>query len=109
MNDASYWRGYENGFVDADLDARLMAMEEERDAVRIQAATLIEALLEIRRKYGAVCLDFMTCSHVSCRDSYAAWETANQALIAEIGYEGIDAAEHCCEVYTEHGACVHTV
>jgi hypothetical protein len=42
-------------------------------------AGAVEAL-EAIRKLGAVCDQYETCEHRACRDSYAAWATADQYL-----------------------------
>lgn len=44
--------------------------------------TLREALERIRDEHGGVCDEFETCSHRSCRDSFAAREIADAALAA---------------------------
>lgn len=43
------------------------------------------ALRTIRDEYGHVCASFDTCDHAACRDSYAAWHVANEALQNEGG------------------------
>lgn len=60
----------------AELRDALHAAEQER-------ATLKAALETIRRDLGHVCERFDQCTHVACRDSFAAWHIANEALQGE--------------------------
>ena len=58
------------------------AEQHEADLVRLRGELdrARSALTTIRDNYGHVCLEFETCSHKGCRDSYAAWHVANEAV-----------------------------
>lgn len=40
----------------------------------------VEALREIIRDQGQVCIHFEFCKHASCRSSYTSWAIADKAL-----------------------------
>ena len=45
-----------------------------------QLERLRDALTEIRDEQGRVCSQSDTCTHASCRSSYASWAIAHRAL-----------------------------
>lgn len=66
----------------AARNAQALADQHKADADRYRAVyeQAAAALKEIRDSYGHVCSGFDTCQHTGCRDSYAAWHVANEAL-----------------------------
>jgi len=61
---------------------RLMDEDMKSDTT---ITTLREALEVIKNQYGQVCDGYELCKHASCRASYSAWATADQALAAAEG------------------------
>lgn len=60
------------GMMD-DMSRDLARLRGELERLRL-------ALTTIRDNYGHVCAEFDTCRHAGCRDSYAAWHVAHEAI-----------------------------
>jgi hypothetical protein len=63
------------------LASEVERMRSERDEARARVASLEADMRHIREVAGVVCDHYEVCQHPTCESSYAAWETADRALL----------------------------
>ena len=60
-----------------DVLARVTAEQDRQAAITNNYGI---ALQEIKERYGKVCDDYESCTHIACWSSYSAWATADGTL-----------------------------